>query len=93
MCAIQRETDTSLMQEKLSTLMNWLSNSEHAKAMAKYMPRHHTQKCEMWARYHRFGFGIDTNMFMEAFHKVFRLEVVKASLDLTGKILILIKED
>ena len=65
------------MQEKLSTLMDWLSNSEHAKAMAEYLQRHYTQKCEMWASCHRLGFGINTNMFVEAFHKVFKYQCLK----------------
>ena len=77
LCIIQRQTNTSKMQDKLGKLLEWLESTSKTKSMADYLNKNYVAKAEMWATCHRIGLGINTNMFVEAFHKVFKHHYLK----------------
>ena len=54
-----------------------LIESDITKEFGQYFLQHWTLRKESWAYCYRVGLGINTNMFCEAFHRVFKYNYLK----------------
>ena len=73
--AILQQTDVSVFQEYKSQVLKCLPNLNVD--FAHYFEREWCGKAESWAYCYRKGMGINTNMAVEAFHRVFKYNYLK----------------
>ena len=67
-------TDCSLFQEYFGNLMKSLKLSPITQTFGQYLSVHWEPKKEHWAYCYRLGTGINTNMRLEAFHRIFKYD-------------------
>ena len=64
--------DANTFQNYLSDLKSRLIVSSEVKRFGDYFENYWVPKKEMWAHCYRIGQGINTNMYVEAFHRVLK---------------------
>ena len=64
--------DVNSFQDYLSDLNRRLMTSNQTIAFSNYFQRHWVSKKEKWAYCYRVGQGINTNMYLEAYHRVLK---------------------
>ena len=69
---VLEQTDESLFQDCLSGLLDQLSQDARGQAFRAYFVKDCVTRKEHWAYCYRKGMGINTNMFVEAFPRVFK---------------------
>ncbi|XP_065683996.1 uncharacterized protein LOC124810355 [Hydra vulgaris] len=65
-------SDRKLFDDYLQSLMDYLQSSDSTKLFAEYFEKYWVNYKQIWAFCYRMGHGINTNMYMESFHKVFK---------------------
>lgn len=75
------QTNIDIFNRCLTTYSNTLIESNVTKAFGKYFLEQWALKKECWAYCYRVGFGINTNMFCEAFHRVFKYQYLKGKVN------------
>ena len=65
----------------MSTLSERLLNSSVTKAFGQYFKMYRETCPEKWGYFHRVGLGINTNVFCEAFHRVFKYNYLKGKVN------------
>ena len=75
------QTNIDVFNRCLATLTDSLINSNITKSFGKYFLEHWAFKKESWAYCYRVGFGINTNMFCETFHRVFKYQYLKGKVN------------
>lgn len=71
------QTDTNKFQDYLDDLVLHLRASQETKRFADYFEASWVPCKEQWAYCYRIGDGINTNMYVEAFHRVFKYNYLK----------------
>lgn len=66
------ELDSEKFYKLLERFVNDLKSDEDTKDFHKYFTVHYANRCHLWAYCHRKNCGINTNMYLEAFHKVLK---------------------
>ena len=69
---VLEQTNKSLSQDCINALLTDLSSDGKKKDFYDYFKDEWLPKKEHWAYCYRLGLGINTNMFVEAFHRVFK---------------------
>lgn len=69
---VLEQTNTSLFQDCVDALLLDLSSDKKKKDFHDYFKQDWLPNKEHWAFCYRLGLGINTNMFVEAFHRVFK---------------------
>ena len=69
---VLEQADESLFQDCLSGLLDQLSQDARGQAFRAYFVKDCVTRKEHWAYCYRKGMGINTNMFVEAFPRVFK---------------------
>ena len=69
---VLEQTNTSLFQDCVDALLLDLSSDKKKKDFHDYFKQEWLANKEHWAFCYRLGLGINTNMFVEAFHRVFK---------------------
>jgi hypothetical protein len=69
---VLEQTNTSLFQDCVDALLLDLSSDKKKKDFRDYFKQEWLPNKEHWAFCYRLGLGINTNMFVEAFHRVFK---------------------
>ncbi len=69
---VLEQTSTRLFQDCVGALLAKLSSDLKMKEFHDYFVQDWLQNKEIWAYCSRIGLGINTNMFTEAFHRVFK---------------------
>ena len=75
LCTVLQQTDESSFNTFLKHLLQELPNL--SKEFYKYFQREWSGRTEFWAYCFRRGMGINTNMAVEAFHRVFKYNYLK----------------
>nr|XP_047133867.1 uncharacterized protein LOC124812015 isoform X2 [Hydra vulgaris] len=65
-------SDKNLFDDYLNSLMGYLQSSVLTQMFAEYFEKYWVNNKHIWAFCYRMGHGINTNMYMESFHKVFK---------------------
>ncbi|XP_065650281.1 uncharacterized protein LOC136078435 [Hydra vulgaris] len=65
-------SDRNLFDDYLHLLMNYLHSSDLTQLFAEYFEKYWVSNKQNWAFCYRMGLGINTNMYVESFHKVFK---------------------
>ena len=58
-----------------------LKNSSDTATFAKYFETHYASKKEQWAAYYRENASVNTNMYVEAFHRVLKYVYMKGKVN------------
>lgn len=74
---VLEQTEERNFNSYLSLLCERLHNSTATKEFAEYFDVHWVPYASRWGYYSRCGLGINTNMFCEAFHRVFKYNYLK----------------
>ena len=74
---VLEQTEERNFNSYLSLLCERLHNSSATKEFAEYFDVHWVPYASRWGYYFRCGLGINTNMFCEAFHRVFKYNYLK----------------
>jgi hypothetical protein len=69
---ILEQPDEKSFDEHLNIFTSKISEVDNAAEFLKYFNHDWVPRRRNWAYYHRAGLGINTNMFVEAFHRVFK---------------------
>ena len=69
---VLEQTNTNLFQDCVNALLLDLSSDVKKKDFHDYFKEQWLSNKEHWAFCYRLGLGINTNMFVEAFHRVFK---------------------
>ena len=69
---VLEQQNTGLFQDCVSALLKNLSSDPKKEQFHDYLLQDWIPNKENWAFCYRFGLGINTNMFVEAFHRVFK---------------------
>ena len=78
---VLEQTSTRLFQDCAGALLAKLSSDPKMKDFHDYFVQDWLQNKEIWAFCHRLGLGINTNMFTEAFHRVFKRLYLKGKVN------------
>ena len=78
---VLEQTNESLFDDCLRALLHRLSLSSKTAAFHKYFVRDWVPRKHQWAYCFRTGLGINTNMFVEAFHRVFKYGYLKGKVN------------
>ncbi|XP_072384060.1 uncharacterized protein [Diabrotica undecimpunctata] len=65
-------TSVNEFSNLLENTLNELHNNDTTKEFANYFQNNYVNRVESWAHCYRYGLGINTNMYLEAFHKVLK---------------------
>ncbi len=74
---VLEQTDETLFDDCLRGFLNRLTLSTKLAPFKKYFEKEWAPRKQQWAYCFRVGLGINTNMFVEAFHKVFKYQYLK----------------
>ena len=74
---VLEQTDEDLFKKYLEILRKRLHSSPATRAFAEYFDRQWVPHITRWGYFARVGLGINTNMFCEAFHRVFKYKYLK----------------
>lgn len=74
---VLEQTSEILFEESLRGFIRRLSLSSKTASFRKYFEQEWVSRKQEWAYCFRVGLGINTNMFVEAFHKVFKYQYLK----------------
>ena len=77
MRVVLEQVDEKLFDDYLSNLMERLEASSKTENFAIYFKKFWVERKRQWGFCFRTGDGINTNMFCEAFHKVFKYQYLK----------------
>lgn len=77
---VLEQTDEKMFDHFLEILEDRLANSKITEDFAEYFTMYSRNK-ERWGYYARAGLGINTNMFCEAFHRVFKYTYLKGKVN------------
>ena len=77
MRTVLEETDEASFQDRLSTLVTGLASSQETRSFYEYFNSYWASKTSEWAYCYRLREGINTNMFVEAFHRVFKYKYLR----------------
>ncbi|XP_065677422.1 uncharacterized protein LOC124808593 [Hydra vulgaris] len=64
--------DKNLFDDYLNSLMGYLQSSILTQMFAEYFEKYWVNNKHIWVFCYRMGHGINTNMYIESFHKVFK---------------------
>jgi hypothetical protein len=78
---VLEQTSTRLFQDCAGALLAKLSSDPKMKDFHDYLVQDWLKNKEIWAFCHRLGLGINTNMFTEAFHRVFKRLYLKGKVN------------
>ena len=78
---VLEQTSTRLFQDCAGALLAKLSSDPKMKDFHDYFVQDWLQNKEIWAFCHGLGLGINTNMFTEAFHRVFKRLYLKGKVN------------
>lgn len=76
---VLQETDVTLFQDYLSQLLEYLPSL--SQEFGQYVAQEWSGRKEWWAYCYRIGLGINTNMTVEAFHRVFKYSYLKGNVN------------
>ena len=71
------ERDKSRFDKLLEATMEQLSHNECTRSFKDYFEKHYVRRKEQWAACYRQGSMINTNMYVEAFHRVLKYLYLK----------------
>ncbi|CAH3020775.1 unnamed protein product [Porites evermanni] len=74
---VLEQTSETLFEESLRGFIRRLSLPSKTASFRKYFEQEWVSRKQEWAYCLRVGLGINTNMFVEAFHKVFKYQYLK----------------
>ncbi|XP_065062405.1 uncharacterized protein LOC135689183 [Rhopilema esculentum] len=77
MRTVLEETDKATFQDRLSTLVTGLASSQETRSFYEYFNSYWASKTSKWGYCYRLREGINTNMFVEAFHRVFKYKYLR----------------
>ena len=77
---VLEEVDPLVFNDKLNILLNQLK-SNPTQRFLQYFVSYWLPKKEKWAYCYRLNSGINTNMYVEAFHRVFKYEYLKGKVN------------
>ena len=75
------QTNIDIFNQYLTSFTKMLTRSHVTKRFGDYFLEHWILKKETWAYCYRVGLGINTNMFCESFHKVFKYSYLKGKVN------------
>ena len=64
-----------------NAFLQWMDTDLQLKSFSEYYTKERLPCKENWAYYHRYGLGINTNMVVEAFHKIFKYNYLRGKLN------------
>lgn len=71
-CVLLRTTEEDTFKRNLNQVIRDLCEDPDTKAFAEYFIRNYVHRPEVWAYCNRMRLGINTNMYLESFHKTLR---------------------
>lgn len=74
---VLEQMDESLCTEYLQITLTRLESSNATMSFGKYFREQWSSEVEHWSYCHRKGFGINSNMFVEAFHRVLKYSYLR----------------
>lgn len=74
---VLEQSNETLFDDCLRGFLNRISLTTKTSSFKKYFECERVPRKHQWAYCFRAGFGINTNMFVEAFHKVFKYQYLK----------------
>ena len=78
---VLEQTNETIFDQYLSTLQDRLASSTVTKKFGEYFNTYFVPHKEKWGYFGRVGLGINTNMFCEAFHRVFKYLYLKGKVN------------
>ena len=67
------ERDITSFRQKLQQFVSWLSDNDELSCFLQYFQKEYVKKAEQWAPCYRANCAVNTNMALEAFHRVIKV--------------------
>ena len=67
------ERDITSFRQRLQQFISWLSDSDELSCFLQYFQKEYVKKAEQWAPCYRVNCAVNTNMALEAFHRVIKV--------------------
>ena len=74
---VLEETSETTFDDLLAKVLKQLQTDDQTAAFQKYFASEWVPKVQEWAFCHRLALGINTNMYVEAFHRTFKHNYLK----------------
>ena len=74
---VLEETSETTFSDLLAKVLNQLQSCDQTAAFHQYFVSERVPKVQEWAFCHRLALGINTNMYVEAFHRTFKHNYLK----------------
>lgn len=74
---VLEESNKIVFEDRLKTLETHLSQANSTRSFSEYFKTYWVTYKERWGYCYRVGYGINTNMYVEAFHRVFKYQYLK----------------
>lgn len=74
---VLEETSEATLDDLLTKMLTQLQSDDKTTAFQRYFSSEWVPKAHKWAFCYRCGLGINTNMYMEAFHRTFKHNYLK----------------
>ena len=78
---VLEQTDRLMFEEYLAELRSRLSASSITESFGDYFKKEWVNKKTQWGYAYRVSMGINTNMYCEAFHRVFKYKYLKGKVN------------
>ncbi len=70
--ALMDETDETKFEDMLQKTIEQMLNSDNSREFGEYFETYYSKRKAQWASCYRKSSGINTNMYVESFHKVLK---------------------
>ncbi len=77
LCAVFEETSEATFSDLLNKMLSYLQDDEKTASFHKYFLSDWVPRAQEWAFCYRCALGINTNMYVEAFHRAFKHNYLK----------------
>ena len=74
---LMHEIDESNFKQMIESAVVQLKNDPTTQAFGEYFETNYKSKCEQWANCFRLRSGVNTNMYLEAFHHILKYKFLK----------------
>ena len=76
-CTVRDETDPAKFHQLLDACIQTMATSEDTSAFGDFFERQYVERASQWATCYRNSSGINTNMYLESFHKQLKTNYMK----------------
>lgn len=77
LCTIRDETNMEKFEQLLDAFIDTMATTEDTSAFGAFFTKQYVDRASQWATCHRASAGINTNMYLENFHKQLKSNYMK----------------